>query len=70
MKIDKEYSTDFLFLTAWNEWGEGMYLEPDEKNKYGYLEAIKKCMWFHIWIFYRGKYEAAEFENKRYPKYI
>lgn len=23
---------------------EGGYLEPDEKNKYGYLEAIKKAL--------------------------
>ncbi len=38
------YSTDYLFITAWNEWAEGSYLEPDETHKYGYLEAIQKAL--------------------------
>lgn len=33
-----------LLITAWNEWGEGAYLEPDDYDKYGYLEAIKKTV--------------------------
>ena len=33
-----------IFIFSWNEWAEGGYLEPDEKNKYKYLEAIKKAL--------------------------
>ena len=41
-KVKNEYSLPITFITAWNEWGEGSYLEPDKENGTGYLEAIKK----------------------------
>lgn len=43
-KTKEEYNKDMLFIFAWNEWAEGGYLEPDEQNKYGYLEAIKEVI--------------------------
>ena len=41
-KLCCQHDKPILLLTAWNEWGEGAYLEPDERDKYGFLEAIKK----------------------------
>ncbi len=33
---------DYLFIDAWNEWCEGMVLEPTEEDGYKYLEWIKE----------------------------
>ena len=50
---NKQDEHKIIFLRSWNEWAEGGYLEPDEDDKYGYLEAIK----------------AALEENNEFPNY-
>lgn len=44
LDISAGQNKEFLFLTAWNEWGEGAYLEPDEYTGYAYLEAVKSAL--------------------------
>lgn len=41
---NKDMEHRILFLRAWNEWGEGNYVEPDLKYGHGFLDAIKEVI--------------------------
>ena len=34
----------FIFINAWNEWGEGTYLEPDKKYGYASINSLSKAL--------------------------
>ena len=40
----KDPEENIIFINAWNEWGEGNHLEPDEKFGRAYLEAQKNAL--------------------------
>lgn len=42
LKNASKLEAPFIFLNAWNEWGEGTYLEPDKKSEFKYIEKIKE----------------------------
>ena len=38
-----EYNKDIIVIDAWNEWGEGAFLEPDNIYSLKKLEVISRC---------------------------
>lgn len=64
---------NWLILEAWNEWGEGSYVEPHTEYGFGYLDAIRTAM---TWAnephddlapvdVGRGPYEVPAFDAQR-----
>ncbi|TAG99833.1 MAG: glycosyl hydrolase [Sphingobacteriales bacterium] len=43
-QINMPENKQFFFINAWNEWGEGCHLEPDEKYGTEYLEELQKIL--------------------------
>jgi hypothetical protein len=38
----RPHQAPLVTINSWNEWTETSYLEPDDLNGYGYLEAVKQ----------------------------
>ena len=53
----KHYNKEqrFIFINAWNEWGEGCYLEPDDKYGYASINSLSKAIFN---ISYSEKYKS------------
>ena len=45
-EVISDRSDNFIFINAWNEWGEGCHLEPDQNFGLKYLDAVKSSSYF------------------------
>lgn len=44
ISLSRNEGNEYLFVNAWNEWGEGNYLEPDTRHGYGYLGELRRVV--------------------------
>jgi lipopolysaccharide biosynthesis protein len=44
VELERRMQDPVLFITSWNEWGEGSMLEPDDRWGRGYLEATRTAL--------------------------
>ena len=44
IEISERQNKEYIFLTAWNEWGEGAHLEPSKEDEFSYLEAYRNAI--------------------------
>ena len=42
--ISEKQNKELVFITAWNEWGEGAYMEADTVYGIEYLQALKSAI--------------------------
>lgn len=42
--VSHKNTPNFVFVRAWNEWGEGNHMEPDLKYGKGYIKALSKAI--------------------------
>jgi hypothetical protein len=40
----QRHEQEFIFINAWNEWGEGTYLEPDKTYGYATINTFSKAL--------------------------
>ena len=44
LKLKEKKGLNIIFIRAWNEWGEGNYMEPDLKYGKGYIKALRDAI--------------------------